>query len=215
MTKQKSPVAVFDLDNTLIDSKAKLNSDTIQAFERLDPSISPEEVIAQWDELGSWYKVAEKYGFSREEFDTEFDKRETWGESLEAGKVKIFEDTYETLDALKEQGQRLAVLSKSIPEYTMKKLDYFNLTPYFDSVRTVHPKEPSKRQGALEVIADLDPETISKAYFIGDKEEDVKVSHDVSEKYNISTGGIYVNRQGKQLPGYHNTQSLKQILEII
>jgi len=205
----KPKVAVFDLDNTLIDSKRKLTSEVVETFGRLGKHITPEQAF------GDWYELAEKYGFSREEFDEAFDKRKTWGDSLKSGDVKIFPETYKTLESLNDKRIRLALLSKSIPKYTRQKLDYFGLTKYFEQIKTVHPREPSKKQGALELIRDLDSSTIEKAYFIGDKEGDVKIARDVNKKYAINSQGIYVNRDNQELQGYPSINSLEGVLGIV
>lgn len=202
-------IVVFDLDNTLIDSKRKLTLDVVETFERLGKRITPEQVPE------NWYKLVEEYGFSREEFDETFNERKNWEDSLKGGDVTIFPDTYKTLESLKNKKIRLALLSKSIPEYTQQKLDYFGLTKYFERVKTVHPTVPSKKQGALELIEESNPSTIKQAYFIGDKREDVTIAEDVNERYSINSQGIYVNRDNQKLQGYHNINSLERVLEIV
>jgi len=211
-------IAVFDLDNTLIDSKAKLTADTVGAFKRLNPKIPSEEVLKLWDELGNWYKIAEKYGIPKQEFDDAFDQRKTWEQSLADREVPIFPETVPTLDKLKKRQMKLAILSKSLPSYTQTKLDYFGLTPYFEEIQTIHPKEPSKDPAAIELIKKIGPQHLERAYFIGDREEDVTAERAVKDAYKnhgITTGGIYVNRQGKQLDDYPSITNLEQILEII
>jgi len=208
MVKQNK-LAVFDLDNTLIDSKRKLTLDIVGAFERLGQYITPEQIT------GNWYKLAEEYGISKEKFDEAFDQRKTWEDSLKSGDVIIFPETYEVLESLKGRDIRLALLSKSIPKYTQQKLDHFGLTKYFEGIKTVHPREPSKKQGALELIRELGPSTIERASFIGDKEEDVTIANDVYKKYSINSQGIYVNRDGGKLQAYTSVKSLEKTLDII
>ena len=214
MINNKPTACVFDLDNTLIDSGAKLQADVQGAFERLGYQVTPEEMA----KYTSWYEHAQTYGISKEVFDREFDKRKTWQESLEAGEAPIFPETYETLDKLKSRGLRLALLSKSIPEYTQTKLDFHNLSPYFEQVVTIHPKKPSKDPAAIEVIQKMDPATLKKAYFIGDRTEDVTCERAVRahfQDYELSTAGIYINRKGQQLEGYPSIKSLEGVLELV
>lgn len=202
-------VAVFDLDNTLIDSKEKLTADVVQTFARLGKTITPEEVS------GDWYALAKTYGIDREIFDREFGNRKTWQQSLEDREVPIFPETREVLESLKQREVRLALLSKSIPEYTEVKLDYFDLRKYFEQVATVHPKVPDKNQAAVDLVSRLNPGTIDRAYFIGDKEEDVVAADVVGDKYELNSSGIYVNRKGEQLQKYRSVKSLDEIPEII
>ena len=205
----KQKAAIFDLDNTLIDSKNKLKIDVVNAFKMLGKPINPEEIGKDW------YALAENYNIGKEEFDQAFDKRKSWEQALKDGDAPIFPETYKVLDELRDKGVRMSVLSKSIPSYTQTKLDYFNLTKYFEQMVTIHPREPTKTQGAIEVIKAMNPKTIQKAYFIGDKKEDVTIANNINEKYQLSTQGIYVNRNGTELEGYPNVKSLEGILQII
>ncbi len=205
----KTDLVVFDLDNTLIDSNPKLTSDVVGAFARLGRQITPEEVS------GNWYDLARKYGFSSEQFDREFDKRKPWEESLKAGEVNIFSEVYETLEGLKQRNTRLALLSRSNREYTDQKIDHFGLRPYFEHIKVIDVKAPSKRDGALELIADLDPKSINKVLFVGDREEDVVIARDVQSKYGLSSEGVYVSRNKKPIDGYTNIQSLKELTGMI
>ena len=211
---QKSTVIVFDLDNTLIDSGKKLERDVIDAFARLGYQVTPEEV----KQYTSWYDHAAKYGLTREQFDKSFDQRKTWEQSLADGEVPIFPETHEVLQQLKERNIRLALLSKSIPKYTDPKLDFYDLRKYFEQVSTIHPREPSKDVAAIELIDRLDPRTIQRAYFIGDRAEDVTCEKAVREKfaqYNIQTQGIHVSRTGTKVEGYSSIKSLEEVLELV
>jgi len=209
MDSKKYKDVIFDLDNTLIDSGNKIKTDIIETFQRLGKTISPTE------STDNWYELAESYGINKEQFDKELDKRKSWEQALRDGDVQVFPETPSVLKELKNKGVRISLLSKSIPEYTKQKLDYFGLTPYFTKISTIHPREPSKRQGALNLIKSLDPKTIEKAYFIGDKEEDIVIANDIRQEYGIDSEGIYVNRNGTQLNGFHNIKSLEGVLNII
>ena len=61
--KNQGIVAVFEVDDTLIDSGAKLKADVVSALSRLGCAISPEQVV------GNWYTLLESYGISREQFE--------------------------------------------------------------------------------------------------------------------------------------------------
>lgn len=204
-------VMVFDLDNTLIDSGAKLTADIVGAFARLGHKVTQEE-IARYK---SWYEHAEAYGISKEIFDESFNKRKTWEQSLFDEEVPIFPETYNVLENLKRKNIRLSLLSKSLPEYTNLKLGYFNLNKYFEKVIAIHPEKPSKLPGAIEIMEEFNPSSINESYFVGDKEEDVSISRDISKKYGFSSGGIYINREGDKLDGYKNIKFLNELLEIV
>lgn len=217
-------VAVFDMDNTLIDSARKLKHDVVDTFYRLGVNIPLAQI------KGDWYKLAESYGVDRNVFDKEFENRKSWEESLEAGEVPIFSDTVPCLEKLSQEGIRMAVLSKSIPEYTRAKLDYFNLNKYFEQVETVHPRVSGKREGAINLIKRMNPSTIKETYCIGDKPEDVVIEKDIYRMGfksltpfriipEIETKGIYLNRRKLKVPkevrGNIRVASLKRVPKII
>ncbi|MBD3253159.1 HAD hydrolase-like protein [Candidatus Pacearchaeota archaeon] len=210
MKEQKTSALVFDLDNTLINSKQKYERDVTEAFARLGYTVTP-------DQLGvNWYDFAESYGIPKQEFDESLDKRKTWEQSLADGEVLIFPETHKVLTELSGRGIRLSLLSKSNPEYTQTKLDYFDLGRYFEFVETIHPKRPSKDTAAIELVKKMKPETLRHIQFVGDREEDItceQAVRDAFSGYALTTGGIYVGRQGQQLQGYPSVRSLEEILE--
>jgi len=185
----------------------------MQAFSRLGYQITPEETEIDWKQLMQKYQVPFK------KFDEALSQRKSWKDSLKDGEVTLFPETIKVLKKLTEKGIRLGVLSSSIPEYTQVKLDYFKLTPYFEQVETVHPfSSKNKNHGAINLIRKLNPETLERAYFIGNKQGDVTCEQEVRQKfsnYNLTTKGIYVNRQGKKLNGYLSIRNLEEILKLI
>jgi phosphoglycolate phosphatase-like HAD superfamily hydrolase len=210
-------IAIFDLDNTLIDSSSKLREDFVGAMQRLGVRLSPEEA-----NRGDWYATAADYGFSKREFDASFDQRDSWEESLAKGVVKLFPDTVKSLESLREGSVNLGLLSKSIPRYTGLKLGYFGIDHYFSHIKTVHPREPSKREGAIHLVQRMSPDPKHNysirhynTYFIGDKAEDVTVATPVREEYGCNSKGIYVNRAGQKLRGYRSVKDLAEVTEII
>jgi len=202
-------LAVFDLDGTLINSKGKLVSDVVGAFNRLGVNIGPEEIHDK-----NWYTLAANYNISKEAFAKSFDKRESWQESLNRGKVSMYPDAKKCLDYLKDNGAHIALLSKSNPEYTRAKVDYFGLNEYIQQIAISPVYAPSKNKEAAELVKKF-PD-IDKAYFIGDSEGDVTIADYVHQKFKISTGGIYVNRENSaKIQGYYNIHSLGEVPKII
>ena len=103
---------VFDLDNTIIDSKGKLDRDLIKTFNRLGYSLSEKDLKKDWHEIIS------SYGISKNVFNKEFAKRKSWEDSIKNGEVKLFPDTVYALEKLKKKGHQILLLSTSIPEWT-------------------------------------------------------------------------------------------------
>lgn len=212
MKKINQKATIFDLDGTLIDSKTKLVKDVVETMQRLGVKISPEETN------GNWYKLAKEYGFSREEFDKELNKRMTWEEALQKGIVKIFPETHTVLDYLTSKGTKMALLSRSSLEYTHQKLNHFGLNKYFHQVAITNVEAESKSPEAIEIVKVFNPESLEKVYCIGDQEEDVAISQAIQDTYHLNSSGIWVNRTGKNLDTqnkYHIVQSLEEISEIM
>ncbi len=208
-TNLEDRLAIFDVDNTLLDSSLKLSYDVVNALAGCGVQIRPEEV------KGDWYALAQSYGVSKDQFSAEFNKRKSWERSLLDGEVPIFPETIACLETLRQKGVRMAVLSRSIPEYTDQKLKFYGLDKYFDGVVNVDPKAESKVEGALELVRELDTSKFSRIYCIGDKEEDVSVTKEISKEYGLNSHGIYVNRQGGKLEGYASVRSLSEVPGLI
>ena len=96
---------VFDLDNTIIDSKGKLDRDLIKTFNRLGYSLSEKDLKKDWHEIIS------SYGISKNVFNKEFAKRKSWEDSIKNGEVKLFPDTVYALEKLKKKGHQILLLS--------------------------------------------------------------------------------------------------------
>ena len=190
LKRNKRKLAIFDLDNTLIDSKKKLEVDVIEAMERLGHKIPYEE------SKGEWYEMAAKYGISKEKFDESFDQRRSWKEVLELGEIPLFEDTIPCLEKLRKTGTHLALLSRSKQEYTDQKLDYLDLRKYFEQVAVVNPKEPTKARRAIEIVSAIGPNNIDRAYCIGDKYEDLAIGRNIQNRFRINSTGVGIKREG-------------------
>lgn len=209
-------LAVLDIDGTLIDSARKLRQDTIDAFERLGvKGITHEEIRS----AKSWYELVEKYGLDKEKFDREFDKRKSWEQALRDGDAPLFEDTIPCLEQLASQGTILAALTRSFPEYTKAKLDYHGLSKYFkDRVAITPINAPSKEKEANQLIELVKRDNLlGKAYFVGDKAEDVTIAKSVQSRWNLNSTGIYLNRENVaisgEIRGYKIITSLSKLPE--
>ncbi len=208
-------VAIFDMDNTLMDSQRKIGADVANAMRRLGFEISPEEARTK-----DWYGMAAKYGVSKGQFGKSFEQRKSWTESLRDGEAQIFPETYETLDRLLSQGVRLGLLTKSDSKYTQEKIDYLGFQRYFgDRIAITPVSEKNKDREAIELMRRLSSDYISRAYFIGDKPEDVLVTNPVEKELSMNSTGLYVNRNGTSVPeevrDYRAIQSLLEVPTII
>src|SRR3989344_1124312 len=96
MAQKNNTVAIFDRDNTLLNSEMKLKSDVTEAMHRLGVNISQEQI------MGDWYKLVKSKGLNKKDFDREFNKRKSWEESIKDGEVKMFSKAMDCLEILYE-----------------------------------------------------------------------------------------------------------------
>lgn len=213
---KKQEVVILDLDGTLINSKPKMQSDAKAAFARLGYDID----ISLLEGRQSWYDLANKFGFTKEQFDSAFDKRKSWEQSLRDGDVPLFNDTIPCLERLSAEGVELGLLTRSTPEYTKVKLDYHGLTKYFgDRIAVTQVTAKNKIPEALDLAKRFISSNLEGIFFVGDRVEDIVVAKDVNEKFNINTGGVYVNRDCSEVPKeisfYDSITSLSQLPQIV
>lgn len=212
---QKRKLAVFDIDGTLLDSGKKLEIDAISAFARLGRAVTTDDLRAH-----TWYELAAIHGITRDEFDASMDKRKSWEQSLRDGEAPLFDDAIPCLETLAKAGVALAVLTKSNVEYTDAKLKFHNLARYFgDRVAVAHVTSKSKDAEAIGLVKRIGPTFVSRAYFIGDRKEDVSVSEAVGREFGLDSEGIYLNRNDLAVPvevaKYHQVKSLAEAPKII
>lgn len=210
---------LLDLDGTLIDSSDKLAYDVQGAFARLGKSIAFEEA----KRLKDWGLAAAEYGFLHAQFWDAFDHREPWEESLQKGKVRIYDDSIPTLEALTSEGYgKLALVTRSgVPE-TEAKIDFFDLRKYFRTVQITPPdrrRSPTKVSEALRAVSKFAiPVYNLDVVIVGDSEvDDIGTAWDLKRSLP-SVAGVYVNREGTPLKHYkaeYEIQSLAQLLDVL
>ena len=213
MAQKNNTVAIFDRDNTLLNSEMKLKSDVTEAMHRLGVNISQEQI------MGDWYKLVKSKGLNKKDFDREFNKRKSWEESIKDGEVKMFSKAMDCLEILYENNILMGLITRSIPEYTQIKIEQFNLEKYFQGNIAITPVKSTngKIKEAESLVKKLNPTKIEKIYFIGDKKEDVEIAKPIGREYKLSSKGIYIKRKESQpfLRGYTSIKSLDELPQII
>jgi len=216
--KTQRELVVFDIDGTLLNSMPKLTADARRTFQRLGLGnrVTDEQIRNTKD----WYELVAQYGISREQFDRELNRRKSWTQSLRDGEAPLFGDVRYCLEALTGASITLAALTRSDPKCTAEKIDYHGLSRYFGGRVAVTPvTAKSKEAEALELVKRVGAETVSRAYFIGDKPEDVQVAPSVQRALGVPSTGIYLNRNGSLAPGevheYCQIRSLEEIPAIV
>ena len=228
---------IYDMDNTLINSRIKLGWDVKNAFARLGTTITLEEAQT----TKNWEALATTHGHTLAEFWSSFNKRETWKESIQQGTATIFPETIPILKTLQEKEYRLVLVSRSEEKETMEKVQGFGLQTFFKKPYLVAPKRIRETRSKTKTIGymnALDQEGIAAElitatqtipipttiFIVGDSEEDVWAgealrrwtkTHPPYSQTTIIT--ILVDRQGRKQTtrAQYTVQDLKVAYEVI
>jgi len=218
-TKQKR-IAVFDLDGTLVDSDRLMSRELIETFKGLGVSITEEE--ASIEGKIDKYALASRYGFSRDALDESYRKnfksKYSLDDALDSGEIALYPETTRVLDALREDGVDLRLLSRATRESdALQKVNYLGLEEYFgDRIKVVSGNQ-TKYQGALDLLK-MGQGQDGKVYCIGDRAEDVLIADDLTRNYQMNAQGIYVHRSDSpdtNLAGYKRVKTLDEIPELV
>lgn len=92
--------------------------------------------------------------------------------------VTIFEHVPETLNALKDRGCKLGIVTSKAKHTLYKGLDLYNLQPYFDAIVAMedtehHKPHPEPILHCLKLLQ-VEPD---KALYVGDSPHDIKSAH--------------------------------------
>lgn len=175
---------MFDLDGTLVETGLEIGdavNDTLRRFEL--PAVAQTQVN-DWIGHGTRELLIQAWAYSSQqdgatvraspllpqitaEFDGHYERR--------CGtRSHLYPQVREVLEALRQQGVRLAVVTNKESRFTQRVLDAHQLTPYFDCVisgDSLPTKKPDPA-GVLSCLAQFDVPT-NRALFVGDSSIDV------------------------------------------
>lgn len=126
-------LALFDLDGTLIDSQAMV----FETFRRVFHEMMPEYQLSQ-EELYSFFGPTLEETFARyfpqEQIGAVIDRYQVINKDLHATMLKEMPHAKETLQALREQGIVMGIVSNKRREPVLLGMKICGLTDYFDAV---------------------------------------------------------------------------------
>jgi len=217
----KKKIAIFDLDGSLVDSDMYMSKEIIKTFNCLGVSITEEE--ANIEGKKDKYKLASKYGFSRDELDRTF-KKNVKGlypldNALRSGNVTLYPETLRVLETLEKNGVVLGLLPRATKESDLiYKVQHLGLEKYFgDRISVVSNSQKTKYNSAVELLKKMQGQE-GDVYCIGDRAEDVLVANDLSTNCQLNAKGIYVHRSNfpdANLGKYKMVKTLDEILELV
>lgn len=172
--KRQKPVVLFDLDGTLVDTKALIYASFRHTFEKYKPEHTlSEQELASF--LGPTLKASFQKYFKEDQIDEIISYYRTYNHEHHDELIKEFDGAKETLQYLKDNGYALGVVSnKMIPTIQMG-LRVFSLDPYFEVLVGAedieHPK-PSA-EGLLLACQKL-YHNHDDVIYVGDSASDIK-----------------------------------------
>ncbi|MBS3094240.1 HAD family hydrolase [Candidatus Pacearchaeota archaeon] len=215
--KLTKKLAVFDIDGTILDSRERMARELVWTAEQLGVNTDYNIALANYNK---WSKFMEVYNITKSDFFNVKGQGKTWKESLESKEARLYKDTLPCLEELSQRGIILATLTKSKPEYTWEKINYFGLEKYFgDRVAISDVKSSSKLEDAKKLVSQVGLENISKAYFIGDQTGDVTIAPEIGQEFSVNPNGIWINREysgtPQELINFTQINSLEELSKII
>jgi len=212
----KQKFAIFDVDGTILDSKRRMARELVWTAEQL--GIGADYNIAL-ENYNNWNCFIDYYNIPKANFFGVEGQGKTWEQSLMEKEAILFKDTIPCLETLASRNVLLGVLTKSKPEYTWKKINYFGLKKYFgDRIVITNIKDQSKIDDAKRLVSQLN-QRISSVYLIGDQLGDVIIAPEVEETFRINSNGIWLNRECSETPEilskFPQINSLEELSKII
>ena len=190
---KKDIVVIFDLDGTLIDTNTLIHSSFEFVFKKYMPehTLSKEELLSF---LGPSLKDTFRRYFKEDMMDELVDYYNLHNLSHHEDYVTVYPTVYETLNDLKEEGYKLAVLTTKREKAAMLGLRLFDLEKYFDVIICGDhlQKQKPDPEGIYKVLSLTD---CSKAVMVGDSTSDILAGKNA----NVLTIGVDWSPKGSQM----------------
>ena len=187
----KITTLLFDLDGTLIDTNELIIASFLHTFEQYCPNRYKREDILPF--MGP--SLMETFSSIDEEKAEEMiEVYQTFNKQNHDLLVKEFNGVHETINALKESGYKLGVVTTKKSDVVGMGLSLTNLTPFFDAVITYNDvtkikPDPEPIYKALDALGSHPQETV----MVGDNYHDILAGKNAGTK----TAGVSWSLKGK------------------
>jgi len=211
----KNKAILFDLDGTLLDTQPLINQTFIQVFKDKFPQ---HQLTTQ--ELNSFFGPTLNQTFSKYTDDPQkiqelIDYYRQINREIHNQGVKTFPNVVQTLQALKDKGYLLGVVSSKSEEFVRMGLRQNELEEYFTAIVcyedvTEHKPAPQGIQLAMTQLGSSPENTV----YVGDHPNDIKAAQAAGV---VSVGVYYANFVDEilQLKPDYMVDTLDKLLEII
>lgn len=177
----KFNAALFDFDGTVMDTNGLI----VESWQHTVKTLTGNDISL--DEIRG--SLGEVLSFSMERIMPDIDPalsvatyREYQHERY-LSRINLFDGTFETLEALKNNGVKVALVTSRLANSTYKALDHFDVRKYFDAVLTAEDSTKAK--------PDPEPINLMVAKLGADPEKTVYVGDTVHDILAAKAAGVY------------------------
>ncbi|MGB7606413.1 MAG: pyrophosphatase PpaX [Lutisporaceae bacterium] len=191
---------LFDLDGTLIDTNQLIINSFKHTYKtHLNKDVEESEIYKYFGEP----LITTLRRYSEDNAEELYKTYTDFNESKHDSSVALCCNIKECLEALKELGCILAVVTSKRAKMAHRGLELFDIMKFFSVVVTIddtehHKPHPEPVLKALEFLG-AKPE---EALMIGDSIFDIKCAHNADVKAVLVTWGAAANHQDKEKPDY-------------
>ena len=209
----------FDLDGTLTDPAQGITNSFIHALKYYGLEIPSYEELCKLIGPPLPYSFETTFGFPHEKAMEAVTKYREYFATKGLYENKVYEGIPELLQKLKEKGKHLVVATSKPEEYSIKILEHFNLSKYFDYICGSNMDESRSKKD--EVIAyalqrcNINASEKSLVLMVGDRLHDIEGA----KKNGLKSCGVlfgYGSREELENAGVdYIVTSVNDLLEVI
>ena len=210
--KQMNKVIIFDCDGTVINTYPLI----MEAFKKTFKELLPNKVLTQ-DELNSFFGPSLTNTFSRyfkeESLNNVIEIYRNYSKELMPIMLHAFDNIINLLEALKNKGYHLAILSNKAYDMLLYGLELANMANYFEIIIGYEQMSiPKPNPSGLKVIKEYFGKDL-KYYFVGDTLIDIETAK--NEKDVTSIGVTWCITKKEDFVNYNTDFVVDNPLEIL
>ncbi len=205
---------IFDLDGTILDTYPLIRETFIRLFRQFLPEYQYEETDLQSFFGPGLLDTFARIGCNEDQAKHLFREYRKLNVALQSKYLRMFPNTREVLQMLKDDGYKMAILSNKINEAITSNLKQMNLLSFFDLIIGIDQvKNPKPHREGVDLIKKI--MNIEKCIYIGDAKTDMITAINAGID-GIGAGWALTSREDLLLEGAKYVASdMKDLLKIV